>query len=127
MIINGPKEVLVVDPREPLKVFREPREPSRVLGILRGLKGIFAVLSSRLFLLLLKLFNLFFFKNLSAVVSGVVTLKMPIDNTYEGSFEAFNLSGGQYKKIFGYTLGMSNSKKLNDDDLIQKNYLRSSL
>lgn len=32
-------------------------------------------------------------------------MKIPLDNSVILSFEAFNLSGGQYKKLFGRTVG----------------------
>jgi hypothetical protein len=48
----------------------------------------------------------FFLLNFSsAVASGIFTIKAPIDNTMQVAFEAYNLSGGQYKKIFGRTVG----------------------
>lgn len=41
----------------------------------------------------------------SSVVTGILQTKVTVDDTYMISFEAFNLSGGQYKKIFGRVLG----------------------
>lgn len=44
-------------------------------------------------------------KNYSAVESGVIQLKIPFDDNLTISFEAFNLAGGQYKKLFGRPMG----------------------
>lgn len=47
----------------------------------------------------------FKFLTYSSVYSGAFEVKKELSNDYVISFEAFNLSGGQYKKIFGNTLG----------------------
>lgn len=38
-------------------------------------------------------------------MTGVFETLQPIDNSIIFAFEAFNLAGGQYKKLFGRTLG----------------------
>lgn len=48
----------------------------------------------------------FIFKfNSRTVASGIFEIKLPVDNSVILSFEAFNFDAGQYKKIFGRTLG----------------------
>jgi hypothetical protein len=39
------------------------------------------------------------------VFSGVFEMKIQLDDTTILSFESFNMAGGQYKKIFGRTIG----------------------
>jgi hypothetical protein len=41
----------------------------------------------------------------SAVLDGVAELKIVVNNSITVSFESCNLSGGQYKKIFGHNIG----------------------